>query len=140
VVGQASDQAIRTSRAGVAAGRRRTHQLQGIRGPRQDRLACGAESLRSHDHNRGGTNSASQPQASQHEPYRSLSSLVPNSAEVAHEDLFAPTRTAADKDGQGSRRAAMSFSGLRLGLLDVGGQVPLVVGVDIAGVVLIDIE
>jgi hypothetical protein len=34
----------------------------------------------------------------------------------------------------------MSFSGLRLGLLDVGGQVPLVVGVDIAGVVLIDIE
>ena len=37
VVGQASDQAIRTSRAGVAAGRRRTHQLQGIRGPTQIR-------------------------------------------------------------------------------------------------------
>jgi hypothetical protein len=35
-------------------------------------MVCGAESLRSHDHNRGGTNSASQPQASQHEPYRSL--------------------------------------------------------------------
>ena len=72
VVGQASDQAIRTSRAGVAAGHRRTHQLQGIRRPKH-RLACGAESLRSHDHNRGGTNSASQPQASQHEPYRLLS-------------------------------------------------------------------
>ena len=36
-------------------------------------MACGAESLRSHDHNRGDTNSASQPQASQHEPYRLLS-------------------------------------------------------------------
>jgi hypothetical protein len=35
VVGQASDQAIRTSRAGVAAGRRRTHHLPGIRGPPQ---------------------------------------------------------------------------------------------------------
>jgi hypothetical protein len=35
-------------------------------------MVCGAESLKSHDHNRGGTNSASQPQASQHEPYRSL--------------------------------------------------------------------
>jgi hypothetical protein len=36
VVGQASDQAIRTSRAGVAAGHRRTHQLQGIRRPNID--------------------------------------------------------------------------------------------------------
>ena len=73
MAGQASDQAIRTNRAGVAAGHRRTHQLQGIRRPTQDQLTCGAESLRSHDHNRGGTNSASQPQASQHEPYRLLS-------------------------------------------------------------------
>ena len=36
MVGQASDQAIRTSRAGVAAGHRRTHQLQGIRRPNID--------------------------------------------------------------------------------------------------------
>jgi hypothetical protein len=43
--------------------------------------------------------------------------LVPNSAEVAHEDLFAPTRTAVDKHGdKGSRRAHRSFSGIRIGL------------------------
>jgi hypothetical protein len=42
----------------------------------------------------------------------SLSSLVPNSAEVAHEDLLAPTRTAVDKhgwSGGGGRRSSISL-------------------------------
>jgi hypothetical protein len=103
VVGQASDQAIRTSRAGVAAGRRGTHQLQSIRGPTQDLLACGAESLKSHDHNRGGTNSASQPQASQDEPYRLLT--VPPESQPATRLIYELRVRRAPQERRHGRRS-----------------------------------
>ena len=101
MVGQASDQAIRTSRAGVAAGHRRTHQLQGIRGPNIDWSAEPSHSGVTTT-NRGGTNSASQPQASQHEPYRSLRRLVPNiESESSHAGMG---------DDFGAHREAESLS------------------------------
>ena len=58
----------------------------------------------SHDHNHGGTNSASQPQASQHEALQVTQHFVPNSAQSPLLAFFTLARTHLDEAERVRRR------------------------------------